>query len=186
MAVLSGKEWVAKFKGKKDISSLKAEFRLGVKSFISALEEAGAQVKINATLRPPERAYLMHWAWMIHHQRVSPEDVPAHSNVDIEWVHSDAKESVKAASEMVSAYGMQNLKVAPALNSRHTEGRAIDMNISWAGVLTVADKDKKKVTIKTSPKDGMNKELHQVGKTYGVIKYHGGAKDKPHWSDDGR
>lgn len=32
----------------------------------------------------------------------------------------------------------------------------------------------------------MNTALHLVGRSYGVIKYHGGARDKPHWSSDGR
>lgn len=32
----------------------------------------------------------------------------------------------------------------------------------------------------------MNLELHAVGKTYGVIKFLGGDKDKPHWSTDGK
>lgn len=42
------------------------------------------------------------------------------------------------------------------------------------------------VLIKTFPKDGMNTELHTVGKSFGIIKYHGGSKDRPHWSTDGR
>jgi hypothetical protein len=32
----------------------------------------------------------------------------------------------------------------------------------------------------------MNAQLHEVGKSFDVIKYHGGANDKPHWSTDGR
>lgn len=60
------------------------------------------------------------------------------------------------------------------------------MDISWLGELIINDKNGNTISIKSFPKDGMNKELHQVGKTYGVIKYHGGIKDKPHWSSDGR
>ncbi|MDN8543298.1 hypothetical protein QZH36_17985 [Erwinia sp. BC051422] len=95
-------------------------------------------------------------------------------------------ESLAAAAEMMAAFGMANLNVAPSLRSRHTEGKAIDMAISWSGVLIIEDNNKKTLTIRSFPKDGMNKELHEVGKIFGVIKYRGGISDKPHWSSDGR
>ncbi len=81
---------------------------------------------------------------------------------------------------------MTGLNVAPSLKSRHTEGNAIDMNISWMGDLKIKNKKGEDVLIKTFPKDGMNTELHTVGKSFGIIKYHGGSKDRPHWSTDGR
>lgn len=31
----------------------------------------------------------------------------------------------------------------------------------------------------------MNSDLHEIGRSYGVIKFHGGTKDKPHWSVGG-
>ena len=46
--------------------------------------------------------------------------------------------SLEAAQAMVTAYGMNNLNVAPALSSNHTRGTAINMNISWSGTLTIA------------------------------------------------
>jgi len=128
----------------------------------------------------------MHWSWMIAHNKITPEKVPSKTGVSINWVHENNAKSVSAAKAMVSAYGMNNLHVAPALNSRHTEGHAIDMTISWKGELVIQDATGKSITIKSSPLTGMNTELHKVGKTYGVTKYHGGWKDAPHWPTDGK
>jgi hypothetical protein len=75
---------------------------------------------------------------------------------------------------------------APALNSRHTDGKAVDMNISWSETLKINDAEGKEAEIRTTPRTGMNAELHAVGKSYGVIKFHLRAADKPHWSEDGK
>ncbi len=128
----------------------------------------------------------MHWAWMIAKGRISPENVPVRSGVDINWVHETPESSRQAAIAMVDAYGMQRLNVAPALQSRHTQGHAIDMNIKWYRDINIKNKRGEYITIKSLPRDGMNRELAQVGKSYGVIKYHGGWADAPHWSVDGR
>lgn len=186
MKELSGAAWVRKFQGSTSTQTLSNPFRTYVEQFLSAVKAAGATVTIAATLRPPERAYLMHWCWKISRRLVRPSDVPPMTGVNIEWDHKNDAKSLQEASAMVAAYGMTRLHVAPALRSRHTEGNAIDMNISWTGELNIIDKSNNSVIIRTSPQDGMNTELHQVGKSYGVIKYHGGAKDKPHWSSDGR
>jgi len=85
----------------------------------------------------------------------------------------------------VNGFGMQRLGVAPALDSQHTRKLAVDMSVSWSGTLTIKDKNDKSVTVKSSPATGMNKDLHAVGKTYGVIKYNAGGEDKPHWSSTG-
>lgn len=87
---------------------------------------------------------------------------------------------------MVAEYGMGGLKVAPALRSRHTEGKAIDMTISWKNNLVIAGADGNDVTIKTEPRGGMNEDLHAVATGYGVVKFWKGDTDKPHWSTDGR
>lgn len=186
MYELSGPLWIKKFPGSVSTKELSAPFRENVENFILALRNAGAVVRIAATLRPPERAYLMHWSWKLSRRLVKPESIPRKPNINIEWEHDSYEKSVKAAFAMVNAYGMSRLNVAPALKSRHTEGNAIDMSISWAGALSIFDHTGTKVVITTSPKDGMNKILHEIGKSYGVIKYHGGSKDKPHWSVDGR
>ncbi|OTA16101.1 hypothetical protein Xvie_02141 [Xenorhabdus vietnamensis] len=186
MKELSSEKWVSKYPGSTSTKDLKLSFRIGVEDFIAQLKKAGARVTISATFRPPERAYLMHWAWKISKKQVKPEDVPSKLGVNIEWVHKNNDDSIKAAEAMVSAYGMTRLKVAPALKSRHTEGNAIDISITWTGNLEIKNKQGKSVLINSLPRDGMNKDLHNIGKSYGVIKFHGGVKDRPHWSSDGR
>src|SRR5262249_55779763 len=149
--------------------------------FIEAMTDAGGSVSIGTTLRPPERAYLMYNAWRIANGEVKAEDVPAMSGVDIEWVHSSDAESVQSAQDMVDGY---QIVAKPALNSRHTQGRAIDMTISWSGTLSIANKDGTKSDITSTPRNGENTDLIDVGATYGVIKATF-AGDPPHWSDDG-
>lgn len=182
---LSGVEWVSRFPDAGATAALDDAFRPGCEAFISAMRDGGATVAISSTRRPRERAYLMHWAWFIHKRMTRPEDVPRMSGVNIEWVHRrgdgsiDQAKSRAAASAMVEAY---NIAYQPALNSRHTEGRAIDMSISWSGSLVVARKNLTKVTISGTPRSGTNQTLWGVGQTYGVRK---NANDPPHWSTDG-
>lgn len=183
---LSGSEWCARFPGSTSTDDLDGDFKTGVKSFISALKQAKASVSIAATYRPPERAYLMHWSWMIANGKAEAPDVPAKAGVNINWDHGNADASKAAAKAMVAEYGMGGLKVAPALRSRHTERKAIDMTISWTKDLVIAGADGNDVTIKTEPRGGMNEDLHAVGAGYGVIKFWKGDADKPHWSTDGR
>lgn len=183
---LSGADWCARFAGSSSTDDLDGDFKTGTKSFISALKQAGASVSIAATYRPPERAYLMHWSWMIANGKTEAANVPAKAGVNINWDHGSAEASKVAAKAMVAEYGMSGLKVAPALSSRHTERKAIDMTISWKKDLVIAGADGNEVTIKTEPRGGMNEDLHTVGAGYGVIKFWKGDADKPHWSTDGR
>ncbi|MDO6388420.1 hypothetical protein [Uliginosibacterium sp. 31-12] len=188
----SGAQWVERFPTSAATSDLADGFREDLESFVAALRSAGATVTISATLRPPERAYLMHWSWKISKQDQDPRTVPARAGVNIDWVHNDAagvysaSVSKAAATAMVNAYGMQSLGVAPSLTSRHIEGNAIDMSISWTGTLSIINASKKTVAIATTPRTGMNTKLHEVGATYSVTKYNGSGSDAPHWSTDGR
>lgn len=182
---LSGAQWVSRFPESSSTNDLQGTFRTSVKNFLQALNTARASVSVAATYRPPERAYLMHWAWLIAKGSVQAREATALSGVEIEWVHPTAQASQQAAQAMVDAYGMNNLNTAPALSSNHTRGTAIDMNISWSGTLTIAGTDGKNVIINTLPRTGMNVQLHAVGKGYGVTKFVGGNTDKPHWSIDG-
>lgn len=162
------------------------EFGPAVGKFIDAIKAAGGKVSIAATYRPPERAYLMHWCWLLSKGKVKAADIPPRTGIHIKWDHGEEAKSRRAAAAMVSEYGMSSLKVAPALASRHTERRAIDMSISWSGRLMIKDVDGKDVMIDTQPSTGMNVKLQKVGESYGVIKFWKGAVDKPHWSTDGR
>jgi len=188
---LSGAQWVARFMTSTSIDDCTAPFREGLQSFVNALQSAGAQVSIAATYRPPERAYLMHWCWQIVNGNADPRTVPAREGVSIQWAHATAAgaysrdASLTAARAMVDGYGMQSLGVAPALNSKHTQGLAVDMSISWDDALSIVDARGRAVRINTTPRSGMNTDLHGVGATFGVIKYNGGGTDRPHWSDAG-
>ena len=133
----------------------------------------------------------MHWCWRIVNQNVNPTDVPSMAGVNINWVHEgrtpqEARQrGVAAANEMVIAFNIQRLGVAPALRSRHMLGFGIDMNIQWSGALSIADANGTVVVIESIPRTGLNQQLHRVGATYGVIKYNRSGRDDPHWSDNG-
>jgi hypothetical protein len=183
---LSGPIWVKRFPTSKATSTLIDDFRKKCDAFLAALETAGATVKINATLRPPERAYLMHWSFAINNGEVEPDDVPPHEGVDIEWVHKKANGSMDmaasraAAAAMVDGYAIVH---RPSVTSLHIFGKAIDMSIGWSGNLEIKQKNGTKKVIKSVPRSGLNHELWAVGKTYGVLKL---PSDPPHWSSTGR
>lgn len=182
---LSGAQWASSFPTSTSTNDLQAGFRASLARFLGALTAAGASHSISATLRPPERAYLMHWSWRIAREHFDAQQVPAMAGVDIQWAHTrrdgsyDETASRTAALAMVAAYG---IVYRPALTSRHTEGRAVDMDISWNGTLVIAGANGQNVSISSTPRDGGNTELQAVGAGYGVHKL---ASDPPHWSDDG-
>ncbi len=178
---LSGGAWVAKFPDSKSTSDLDGAFATGVNDFIASMKAGGASVSIGTTKRPIERAYLMHYAYKIANNSIKPEDVPAMTGVDIEWVHDSLAASQRAAKDMVDGYG---IVAQPALNSRHTEGKAIDMTILWNGTLKLKNKAGSEVSITTTPRNGENADLVKVGKTFDVIKATFSG-DPPHWSSDG-
>lgn len=183
---LSGEQWVTRFPTSKSIDKCVEPFKAGLTSFKAALDAAGATVDISATFRPLERAYLMHWSWMIVKKSgTDPKRIPGMEGVNIEWDHGDNKKSTQAAQNMVDGYTMQNLLRPPALNTRHSEGKAVDMSITWTGDLAIKNKDGATTKITSDPKTGMNADLKTVGATYGVMKFVGGDADKPHWSTDG-
>jgi hypothetical protein len=182
---LSGPAWVQQFPTSRSVDDLVDPFRTKVQNFLAALSDAGATVSIADTLRPPQRLFLMHYCFQVAKSVLAPAQVPAISNVDINWLHMDADgnpdlaASVAAAAQMVAGYG---IVYAPALNSLHALGEAIDMDISWSGNLTIANADGSTVVITSAPHNGQNPDLHKVGATYGVIKL---VSDPPHWSSTG-
>lgn len=184
---LSGSVWTSRFPGSIDTADLTPDFRKGVDAFIAAILAAGGHRRISATFRPPQRAYLMHWSHKIYRNGFAPKKVPAMPGVEIEWVHPTLAESVSAAKDMVESFDIDGLAedTPPALNSLHTIREAIDMTIWWKGDLVISNMDGTEVTIDTTPRTGMNRQLKAVGRTYGVIKFLGGAADKPHWSTTG-
>ncbi|WP_200955553.1 peptidoglycan-binding domain-containing protein [Sphingomonas sp. Root241] len=182
-APLSGAVWwqanQARFPNSASVSALAPPFREKVAAFIDALGDAGATVRVTATLRNATRAHLMHYCWRIAHGSVAPKDVPAVAGCAIQWDHGDLARSKKGAQEMVDLFG---IAFQPSLTSLHIEGRAIDMTIGWTGTIKVRDKSGSPRTVSTPRSGNTNKDLHAIGKTYGVIKL---ASDPPHWSDNG-
>lgn len=129
----------------------------------------------------------MHWAHKIARNGTPSTKAPPMDGVGIEWTHPTDAESVQAALDMVNAYGIGVLSAntPPALETLHTSRQAIDMSISWIGELNIADADGETIKITTEPRTGMNIQLQTVGASYGVIKFVGGERDKPHWSVTG-
>jgi putative peptidoglycan binding protein len=182
--VLSGSAWVSdsRFLGSASPDALAAPFRDNVKKFLAAMTEAGATYKISATYRPVQRQYLMYYAAQIARGDNTGQHVPSFSGVNIEWWHGSVDASRRAAQEMLDHFGIGGNPVAPPEYSLHDESNAIDMTISWSGSLRIRKADGQYVTITSTPRDGTNRDLVEVGKSYKV--YHL-ASDKPHWSVNG-
>jgi len=168
MSEPAGPAWVKRFPGSSSLTDLASPFREHVSEFIAELQRRGCRVHVTATYRPAERAYLMHWCCMIAGYRdkahifhqIDPQNVPAMEGVDIDWTCGNEIGIARTrAIQMRDAFGI----VYPAaLESRHTQRRAIDMTITgWTGT---------------------NQALWDLGKSYRVFKL---VSDPPHWSDDG-
>lgn len=180
---LSGEKWGRKFPGSSDTRDLSGNFRLAAEDFISAMEAAGIKVVISATYRPSKRSYLMHYAWRIAKKQIGATKVPKMEGVNIKWDHGSDEESIKAAKEMLPALNISNLPIKPAIRSQHNLGLAIDMSLSWNKAIDIQDASGKIVKINTLPRNGLNRQLIAVGRSYGVQKFRG--RDDPHWSNNG-
>jgi hypothetical protein len=185
----SGKSWVTWAddcaKNSSSVDDLIEPFKPHVKAFIKALKDAGAKVTVSATLRAAKRAYLFHWSWMIALGKCKPSEARSMAGVDIEWDHGDVAQSKAGAKEMVDGFKLAVpplSTVAPALSSNHIVGKAIDMDITWAGDLKVKKKDGTMVSIQYMSNPNLNTKLHAVGESYGVTKL---KTDAPHWSSNG-
>src|SRR4051794_24753835 len=102
----SGVAWVARFPTSRTTDTLESGFRPKCEAFLAALKAAGTGVEISAALRPPERAYLMHWSFLIHTGEVHSADVPPMAGVDIAWVHRRANGTPDEAASRVAAAAM--------------------------------------------------------------------------------
>jgi D-alanyl-D-alanine carboxypeptidase len=176
---LSGKHWVDQYDTSRTLDDLKDPFKGDLSKFIDMLKKNGAHVEISATYRPPQRAWLMHWAWVIANGGIKYSRLGRIKNpygVDIVWDHGTEAASRAAAAEMVSGYHMAHIA---ALKSRHTERRAVDMTITHAPKTLVIDGEKYPIGKEKATK---NEALWMVGQMFKVVKL---ASDPPHWSDDG-
>ncbi|HTL90649.1 MAG TPA: peptidoglycan-binding protein [Leptolyngbya sp.] len=179
-ARLSGAQWVRFFPASSSIADLASPFRQRVQAFEKALRDAGATITVTNTYRPPQRAYMMHYAVQLNNRDVAPWDVPSMIGVDIDWVHYTDAISYQAARDMVNAFDIGSNPAA--LQSRHTQALAIDWIISWKAPMKIRDGNGNTVTIGTPTDGNDNPQLWDVGATYGVYKL---EYDPPHWSVDG-
>jgi hypothetical protein len=182
----SGPQWEPRWPRSNSTADLIQPFRGNVERFIAALQAAGANVNINTTYRPRERAYLMHYAPMVANGTIAPQNVPAEPGVDICWLHRDVNGNADLPASRAAAQQLANafaVAYPAAFPTRHSLRVAIDMTITWNGNLVINDSNGNPVTITSVPRTGAdNSDLHAVGATYGVIKLVG---DPPHWSDTG-
>jgi peptidoglycan hydrolase-like protein with peptidoglycan-binding domain len=177
---LSGEHWYKRFPTSDSISTLIPSFRSRVQAFEKALLDAGCKITVTATLRPRQRAYLMHYAAKIDRRIIAAASVPSLGGVDIDWVHYTNSGSLRAAQDMVDAYGLGGNPVA--LRSNHIDGTAVDWIITWEGTIQVKDARGRMVSVGSPQIGAFNRQLWAVGKSYGVLKL---ATDPPHWSFNG-
>jgi hypothetical protein len=189
VATKSGLFWVtwadAHAQNSSRIEHLVEPFRTQASAFIAALVAAGATVDVSTTKRSARRAYLFHWSWKIALGKCRPTEAGAVPQVDILWDHGNDAASRKGAREMVDGFGLAvppRSVNPPALSSNHITGRAIDMDITWAGTIAVKNGDGEMVAVTFMPAVNANAVLHGVGASYGVNKL---VTDAPHWSFDG-
>lgn len=143
---LSGSAWCAQYPTGTTIAALTdTTFQTNAQAFHDAMVAAATpannlSIAISATVRPVERAHLMHHAFHVHDGTTTPEaanTASAAAGIAINWDHGNLATSKAKAREMVTTYA---IAYAPALTSRHTEGKAIDWTISWSGSLMIAKK----------------------------------------------
>lgn len=196
---LSGPSWAAKFPDSTKVSDLASAFRADVRRFIAAMRHAGITERTTATLRLAERAYLMHYAWLVANRKLSPEQVPhfaattGHPPVAICWVHvsasgADLGASVAAAHGLAKAFGVSLTQpAAPPLTSPRTSGDAIVMATTWtSATVTIVNGSGRSVTIRSGPHSGLNAALISVGASYGVIHSVNAKAAMDYWSASGR
>jgi hypothetical protein len=187
----SGSYWVtwadAHANASSSVDDLVEPFKANAKAFIKALEDAGATIdpKSIETKRSDKRAYLFHWCWLIGLGKAKASEATDMTGVEIEWDHGDEEKSKKGAKEMIDGFGLAvppNSTNAPALNSNHIAGKAIDMVITWKDTIKIKNKDGTEESVAFMDDVNKNTKLHAVGESYGLKKL---TTDTPHWSVDG-
>jgi len=182
---LSGVEWEPVFPSSNSLSRLSISFGSNVKRFLSAVDAAGAHPSIITTYRPLERAYLMHWSWLIVKSNINARTIPPKAGVYIDWWHGTQSASRAAAAELLPKFGIGKNKVAPSLSTLHSIGEAADISITWSGTLKIKDASNVVHIISRGPRSSLNAELTKVARTYNVLHYTNAAADENHWSSTG-
>ncbi len=176
---LSGAAWATAFPDSRRVADLEPRTRQRVRRFLRALHEAGARLQVTATRRPPQQAYLRHWAWAIAVGGQDPRGVPPMRGVDIEWWHGNLAASRQAAREMTAAFGDDSLAAAPALCSAATCGRTIAFRAAWSGKLGIRQAGGGISEVSSGPRDETHPGLRAVAAGFGL------TADGPAWSPTG-
>lgn len=177
-----GASWCAQFPTSDQLVDLAEPFRTKARAFLSAIADGvgHACYTVSATYRPPERAYLMHFACMLALGGQDPAAIPPMEGVAIDWTAGGDRAAAKAGAQaMIAGY---RIAFPAALVSRHTQRRAMDVtfNIPPAPKAPYRFRQPNGDTWSFGPLDLQH--LYNFGATFGVIKL---VSDPPHWSDDG-
>jgi len=181
---LSGPDWAVAFPDSRRVADLEPAFRSSTLRFFKALHDAGATLNVRATRRPPQQAYLRHWAWAIAIGSHDPRGVPPMRGVDIEWWHGDLRESRRAAQELLEAFQSDQLAVAPALCTKATRGLTLEFGAGWAGKLNVRLAGGSKCQLSSRPRDETNSKLAEVAAGYGVARTGTAWSPRADWTGD--
>lgn len=183
----SGMAWVGRYPISKLEEDLNSDFDSDVRKFTTLLQKAGARVEFVSTLLPPERAYLMHWAWRIAKEGFDPQAVPDMKDVNIQWWHGDYKASLDAAWEMVHGFKISEQKEPPPLVDDYTEGNVVALRIRWSGKLVLYKDQPNEQIIERGPTDTTNPALIPLADKHHLFYHltvpdsdevHWGAKEK--------
>ncbi len=127
-SMLSGMHWCKRFPEPEGetakLNVLDDSFKNKAIAFIRSLRNEGFGVEVSSTRRPSERAYLMHYAWMIYMENMDANTIPKMEGVDVIWSHNNTR---TAAKDMCDTY---KLIARPSLNTNHTPGRAMDITLT--------------------------------------------------------
>lgn len=191
----SGAQWCARFPTSALVSDLDDSFRPKVEGFLRAVQTGGGSASLQATRRPTQRAYLMHWAWGLVHgfpanmcpkglppnTPIKPGAIPKRADVEIDWTHAGNLKAAKdAARAMIAGYHMA---YPAALEGRHIDGKAIDMSIAFRKAAKIVGGDGIEYAIEAGA-TGVSDSVIALGNSFGLFKLPN-KKDPPHWSIDG-
>lgn len=164
-------------------SALDASWGPRAEAFVTGLRSAGAQVRVTAGLRHPNRAFLMHYAWGVAHGQYTPAQANAACRgrgIEIEWDHGAQAASRAAAQALVNAFGLVR---QASITSNHIRGLAMDIDISGLPA-SITMNGKTYTTQRGASGSAAAASVAPIGRDMGVIWFGGG--DYVHWSQNGR
>ena len=201
-----GPNWAARYQqpeteqGRIDaLQKANPSFGARVASLTKQLKAQGAFVFVDATVRAPERGYLLYGSYRLSRseskktllkrirelRRINKQwglDVP------IRWMHPKGwRATVDAARQLADTYGVVYATRRGARSSDHYGGKAIDLSaMNLPRRLTLIAPDRAELTIELSGPDE-SRDLSLTPRLVNWIEAHFAMKklrkDYPHWSD---